>query len=337
MLGMVGAYASTTVSNFTRALLGFAFTSEQDRASVVTAAGASADALARPDVRLSTEVAARVWTAAAERTGDDAMGLHFAEVIDASALGVVGYFAGASEDVRSALRRVVTYHRLLKDPSEVELRESRDAATVTELPPPSIRQWPRHFAEATIAAYVTMIRVFAGVRVAAYAVTFQHARPERVLEHVRVLGCMPSFGAEANRVTLSSDVLALPLVTSDAALSRYLAVALEEQMGALPRDELLPGLERAILAALPDGTPGIRGVARALGLGPRTLQRRLSQRGTSFQGVVDRVRQTAARRLLVDERLSIAEVALLLGFSDASGLQRAHRRWTGRSPRALSP
>jgi AraC-like DNA-binding protein len=332
----VDAYASTTVTNFTRALLVFAFPSEEERASVVARAGVAPDTLRRPDARLSAEVAACVWSLAAERTGDEAMGLHFAEVVDASALGVVGYFAGASDSVRTALRRVITYHRLLKDPSEVELLESADSATVTELPPRAIHRWPRHFAEATIATYVTMIRAFTGARVSAHSVSFQHASPAGIDEHVRVLGCTPCFEAEANRVAFSREVLALPLVTGDAALSRYLAVAVEGQMGALPRDDLLPGLERVILAALPDGTPGIRGVARALGMGPRTLQRRLSERGTSFQGLVDRVRQTAARKLLGDARLSIAEVALLLGFSDASGLQRAHRRWTGRSPRRLS-
>jgi AraC-like DNA-binding protein len=327
----VDGRASTTVTNFTRAFLTFAIPSAEDRASVVAGAGAVPEILARPDARLSAAVAARLWSLAAERGRDDAMGLHFAEAVDVSALGVVGYFAGASDSVRTALRRVVTHHRLLKDPSEVELLEAADSATVTERPPRTMVRWPRHLAEATVATYVTMIRSLTGAAAQAHAVSFQHARPPCIDEHVRVLGCVPCFDADANRITFSQEVLSLPLLTGDAALSRYLAIAVDEQMSALPRDDLLPGLERAILAALPDGPPSIRGVARALGVGPRTLQRRLYERGTSFHGTVDRVRQTAARKLLADARLSIAEVALLLGFSDASGLQRAHRRWTGRS------
>ena len=74
-------------------------------------------------------------------------------------------------------------------------------------------------------------------------------------------------------------------------------------------------------------------LARRLGLGERTLQRRLQRDGTSFAALLDEIRAQLARSYLGDPRLAIFEVAYLLGYSEPSAFNRAFRRWTGQSPR----
>jgi AraC-like DNA-binding protein len=64
----------------------------------------------------------------------------------------------------------------------------------------------------------------------------------------------------------------------------------------------------------------------------RTLQRRLAEEGTSFRGLLDDVRRTAAARHLRTPGLSNAEVAYVLGFSELAAFQRAFRRWYGVTP-----
>jgi len=71
----------------------------------------------------------------------------------------------------------------------------------------------------------------------------------------------------------------------------------------------------------------------AVALSARTLQRRLAEQGTTFQEVVDEVRRELARKYLQDRALGVTEVAYLLGFSELSAFDRAHRRWTGKAPR----
>jgi AraC-like DNA-binding protein len=39
-----------------------------------------------------------------------------------------------------------------------------------------------------------------------------------------------------------------------------------------------------------------------------------------------------AERLVADSRVSITEIAFLLGFTDVSGFRRMYKRWTGVSP-----
>ena len=62
----------------------------------------------------------------------------------------------------------------------------------------------------------------------------------------------------------------------------------------------------------------------------------------SFQQLLDQTRQHLAEGHLRDGALDLAEIALLLGYSEQSAFTRAFKGWTGESPaqwrkRRLSP
>ncbi len=76
-------------------------------------------------------------------------------------------------------------------------------------------------------------------------------------------------------------------------------------------------------------------VASLLGTSPRTVQRRLSEWGLSFEQLIDDVRQTEAMRLINDTSLTISDIAAMVGYSDAPHFVRAFRRWTGTTPVSL--
>ena len=67
---------------------------------------------------------------------------------------------------------------------------------------------------------------------------------------------------------------------------------------------------------------------------PRTLRRRLREEGTSFHGILDRIRFEAAEERLREPTLSLAEVSADLGYADQASFTRAFRRWTGEPPAA---
>jgi len=73
-------------------------------------------------------------------------------------------------------------------------------------------------------------------------------------------------------------------------------------------------------------------VARDLGLSGRTLQRRITEEGTSFRDLLSEARQELGRQLLSDPSAEIDEVACLLGYQDASSFYRAFRYWEGVTP-----
>jgi AraC-like DNA-binding protein len=69
-------------------------------------------------------------------------------------------------------------------------------------------------------------------------------------------------------------------------------------------------------------------------MSPRTLQRRLSEQGHSFQSVVDRAPGACPTVAQAETDYSLAEVAFLTGFAEQSGFTRAFKRWAGQTPRS---
>jgi AraC-like DNA-binding protein len=80
------------------------------------------------------------------------------------------------------------------------------------------------------------------------------------------------------------------------------------------------------------GDVSLDGVARALGMSGRTLQRHLNAQGTSHRELLDEARSAAALRHLGADTMSVTDVAFVLGFSEVSAFHRAFRRWTGMGP-----
>lgn len=101
-------------------------------------------------------------------------------------------------------------------------------------------------------------------------------------------------------------------------------------------DGTVAGSARAIMSVMIEAeTPTVEGLALAAGLSIRTFQRRLSEEGVSFSGLLEDVRRDAALEGIKAPRDPLTQVALSVGYSRQSALTRAVRRWTGRSPSHL--
>ena len=98
----------------------------------------------------------------------------------------------------------------------------------------------------------------------------------------------------------------------------------EEQLLNFVRNNIGRGLTR--------GTATLEHIAAEIGLQPRTLQRRLQAEGSSFQMLVDEVRLARAKYYLEKTRLTITDIALELGYAEASVFVRSFKRLTGNSP-----
>lgn len=104
------------------------------------------------------------------------------------------------------------------------------------------------------------------------------------------------------------------------------------EMPRVPSDDVVRALEQVIEAQLGDTTPlDAKRAAETLALSPRTLQRRLAQRGTTYERVLDGVRERRARELLATGA-ELRTVSEALRFSEPSAFSRAFKRWTNVSP-----
>jgi AraC-like DNA-binding protein len=97
-------------------------------------------------------------------------------------------------------------------------------------------------------------------------------------------------------------------------------------------EDFLGSMEHLIETLLAYGHPDVHLTAEAAGMSKRTLQRRLAELGLSYTKVVNQTRMRIAAAHLADTNMSIAEIGVSVGYTDASNFTRAFRCQTGVSP-----
>ena len=143
-------------------------------------------------------------------------------------------------------------------------------------------------------------------------------------------------GETSNSFAISREAWHTPMRRRDPVLRGVLERHAEEIIARTPGlDNATGEIRRVIMSRILQGETEIRERARALGTSARSLQRRLSAAGTSFQNLIDSTRREAATRYLQDRKISIGEVAYLLGYSEPPAFHRAFKRWNGITPSGI--
>ena len=309
-----------------------------DADAVLCAAGADPAAFRAADARIPHALALEVWREAVRRSGDVHFGIHAAEGIRAGAFDVLDYAIRSSATLGEGLARLVRFHRILHDESVVRLGIDRMHAELTHAAPGDAAggdagPLPRHVAEFVVAAWTVVARQATGIDFAPVEIRFRHRAPADLREHRRVFRAPIRFEQAANGLVLRRDMLDLPLVRSDPGLCAVLERQVVDLAERLPRVNTLRERAREVVAKqLAGGAPTADSLAKRLHMSRRSLQRHLRSDGTSHRALVTALRRELAERYLSERRLAIAEVAFLLGFSEASAFHRAFKRWTGATP-----
>ena len=189
--------------------------------------------------------------------------------------------------------------------------------------------------EATIASIAAISQEVSTTDFRASRVFFKHAAPATAAAHEEHFDCPIQFGSEHDALFISRELMLAPNRLGDPAIVGFFDTHLEDEVSKLDDDAALERRVRQQIAKLlSQGIPSLSEVATQFGMSGRTLQRRLSDRGYSFQTVVDHSRRELAQRLLRETSYPLAEIAFLTGFSEQSAFNRAFKRWAGQTPRS---
>lgn len=239
----------------------------------------------------------------------------------------VGYVCGTLRNAAHLLSKLV---RIVGDGLGFELRDNGRTATFIHVPHPG-HPIPPVLAELTMLAIGRISRRLSERELRATQIRFTHARSPHASQLEAFFGAPVVFGASEIALEFPAIYLDLPLHRQHGSVED-LEARVRAFLSVLPTEEGLLSRLRAWVAQRLQEEPSLSDAARELGLGPRTLQRRLRDFGTSFQSELDSLRrQIGKQRVLVTP--SVGELAASLGFRDASAFTRAFRRWTGESPR----
>lgn len=259
------------------------------------------------------------------------LGLRIAEGIGPQHFGVVGHAALACSTLAEALQRLERFHASVYDANLAKVRLEPDGVVV---------EWgvergrPGALVDETaIASLVQLARNLTGRYWPVREVCFVNPLPAQVQPYLDFFGGQVRFDASCTRIVLDAAVLALPLREADPTLLALLdreAEALLAEVSRVPA--VVDAWRRTMVPLIREGRTTLAALAEVHHISVRSLQCRLAEHGTSFQQLLDDTRRHLAEAHLKHDRLDVAEIALLLGYSEQSAFTRAFRQWTGHPP-----
>ena len=274
-----------------------------------------------------------LWIAMEELTGDPGLWLKFVHATEA--IGHQPMFVAAcyASDYRDGLGRIARFKRFTM-PERIDIEERHGEARITKRWFYSPGPEPATSVDVSLAFLLSLGRRGTGKQLVPLRIEL--TRDGGATEgQEEFFGCPIRFGAPADALIMRSSDLDRPFPGHNAELMEILTPALDEALGRLqPRSSFSERVKVVLKRRLASGRPDISAVARDLGTSERTLQRRITEEGSTFRTLVQDSRRELGHRLLSGYATDMAEVACLLGFQDVTSFYRAFRGWEGTTPQA---
>ena len=308
-----------------------------DKSALLASVGVDPDGAVDPSLMVSdTDYYALLETIAHSDPNATDLPLRVGATMRCDNYGAFGLAWKSAINLRGSYERAERYARVLTSVSTYQLRDAEEGGYMLLHRDGERRLGLRLSNEATIASIAAISQEVCTGKFQPQAVFFKHDAPQSKAKHERHFGCPVHFETDMDALLVPNALLQKPNRLGDKSISKFFDTHLEEELSKYDDDASLERRVRILVSqALSQGVPKISDVASFLGLSGRTLQRRLSDRGYSFQALVDEARRELAERLLRETRYSLAEVAFLTGFSEQSAFNRAFKRWAGQTPRSF--
>ncbi|WP_176037103.1 AraC family transcriptional regulator [Brucella tritici] len=272
----------------------------------------------------------RLWWLIAETIDDEFFGLA-ARPMRPGSFNLLCHAVLHAGTLERALRRALQFlNVVLDDPQgELRIRDGMAHVVLTDAGAPR----PAFAYRAYWLILMGVACWLIGRRIPLRTLDFACPAPVHRQDYHKFFGAPVLFDQLVTKLVFSSSYLSLPIIRSDVALESFLREAPANILIRYRHDNDLSARVRAQLNALPiTDWPSFEEIAGGLGMSAPTLRRRLRGEGQNFGSIKDELRFVLAERLLQENKLSVAEVAAELGYSEPSAFYRAFHKWMGQSP-----
>ncbi len=232
-------------------------------------------------------------------------------------------------DGRRCIERLGRYKRLI-GPMEFIVQEGDGTLSVEMTCGDAELTMPAFLVEVEFAFLVNLLRTATKKHIVPVSASMQEVPRDGTF--AEYLGCA-IMTAPRNTLVFSSTDMDVPFVSHNDAMWSYFEPELGRRLAELEADESFSARVRsALVEALPAGECSADDIARRLGVSRRTLQRRLSEEGTTFQKQLNHTRELLAKHYLSTTAMGTDEIAYLLGYLELNSFLRAFSSWCGESP-----
>ncbi|PBB92334.1 AraC family transcriptional regulator [Mesorhizobium sp. WSM3864] len=284
-----------------------------------------------PQSLVTTHQYFAIFKALEELTSDPGVGIRLVKSADTAVHPPSTLAAFHARDYRDGLSRIARFKRLCT-PEQLHISETRGEVAITSEWFYATEPEPAIAVDITFAFLLELGRRGTGQNLAPVLVELTRADPNSdVLSSY--FSCPIRYGAPRDVLILKSSDLNRPFPGHNPELLEILTPALASALGELQAlSSIREQVKMVLKRSLASGRPELSGIATDLGLSERTLQRRITEEGTTFRELLVEARHELGRQLLADASADINEVACLLGYQDTSSFYRAFRDWEGTTP-----
>ena len=272
-----------------------------------------------------------LWKAIEQLMPEPGLGIRLVEALDIAALPPSTLAAFYARDYRDGLARLARFKQLCT-PEQLSCDEGQSECTVTVEWLYATEPTPAIATDIALATLVELGRRGTGQRLTPSRVELVRTKPDSQV-YQTYFDCPIRFGAAADVLVLKTTDLDRPFSGHNPELLGMLTPALMSMLEEFEAHSSVGDQVKVVLKrGLASGRPELSQVARDLGMSERTLQRRITEEGTTFRGLLTEARQELARQLLSVPGIGIDEVAYLLGYQDTNAFYRAFREWESVTP-----
>jgi AraC-like DNA-binding protein len=291
----------------------------------------SLDLLSRKSPTITGDEFFRLWDGLAHvLRHEPTFPLRLARAITSEIFSPPIFICLCSRDLNMALDRMALYKPIV-GPLRLEI-EHHDRHTVV-----AIRGWP----EATLPPPSLIAFELAFCVQVARMATREQINPlsVHVTQELPECDAYQAFfrksprRSDFNGLIFSAEDAKKPFLTVNDAMWSLFEPELNKRLQSLTQEATFRERVRAcLIEILASGQTSVEDVASRLAMSSRTLQRHLQGEGTSFQKVLDDLREELARHYLATSEYSSGQIAFLLGYEEPNSFYRAFHAWTGQTP-----
>jgi AraC-like DNA-binding protein len=281
---------------------------------------------------ISNRQAWRMIRRALQLTGRPDLGLELGRRENLSHFGLPGFAMSMARTFGEAAEIGVQYHNQTGGLIDARLEtDDRFAALIasSKLHDASVLPF---IIEEVFASVFTVARILIGNRFRVHLLELAYPAPEYAARYREIFDCRVRFRCARSRCLFDRRWFAEPITTHSAAMSAQLRSLLEQRAKEKAAAPHTATAMAQLLGRSGNATLTVEQIARMLEISVRTLRRRLSEDGTSFRAISERIRAETALLFLREQGMTVAETSERLGFSDARAFRRAFKRWVGQAP-----
>lgn len=285
-----------------------------------------------PGARLPLQDFVDIVRRAIKLSGAPWLGWDFGATLTLSSHGFLGYAAMSSETLRDAVELAVKFFRTRTTVVDLQLKVEGDTAILQLDELVALHDIQPFVVESLFSSFHFMGLKLLGEVPMDGELRFAFPEPD-YYERMKPLIPVPVlFDCAYNQMRFPASRLDQRLRFADPRLAKMAEAQCEQEMANIKSPPKLLNQVRRIILAQSGRFPSVDEAASDLHMSSRTLKRKLQQLGTSYQTILDDLRKGLAVEYLTQTEITVDDIAVQLGYSDASNFARAFRRWTGRSP-----